>query len=273
VTADNVPCAQQANGIAPPPHQILRITACLPYPRRDLPPRNDHRCPYPQPPADGSSWDENSSIARLVALERRGGAETNVDATFSESMACCGSNSEFSFGQEASAGANNVGEVDVLMFCPSENKRGRVRVETLRDSVRSHSPWWVSDGSFDPPSLLVAGERVSLILAPLARSICAGHTCLVSMAHAPSLAGFSPEVWDEMHRFRRSLHNMYTKEKVDVIYMETVTDSSGVVQTWMDAVPVLKRCGEDAPMYFKNSLAEIMDGWATQTKVVKTGGR
>jgi len=275
--ANNVPCAP--DGIAPPPSEFGASSSITPRvpphaaaPLREAP----ATVCLPPPPADGSSWNEKTSVARLAEIERRGGAETDADTTFAKNVVRLGSrfkNSEFSFGQGASAGVDEVDEMDVSMFRPNEKRRGQARIDMPGSSVRSRSPWWVGDGSFDPSSLLAAGEHVSLVLAPSARSICAGHTYLVPVAHAPSFAGCGPEVWDEVHRFRRCLRDMYAKEKMDVIFMETVTDSSGVVQARMDAVPVSKRYGGDAAMFFKNSLAEITDDWGTHTKVVKTGGR
>jgi len=235
------------------------------------------------PPAERSSWDPGASLSDLVEMERRGGGnfdEDDPDAAFSRNVSRLGSrykNAEFSRGHGATAGADEEEEVDVSLYRSKKisdvQRRQRASDRHAKmEAVTSRCPWWIRSSSFRPHLHIASGTHVSLVAVPKREALVEGHCRIVPVKHAPSLARCEDEVWDEVLRFRRSLSDMFAKEKKDVLFVETVTDTAGLWQTKAECVPVEDGIGKDAPIFFKSSLLEQADDWGTHTKILSTGG-
>ena len=67
---------------------------------------------------------------------------------------------------------------------------------------------------------------------------------------------------------------MYAKEDKAVLFCETVLPSSASFwQTKMEVLIVPKTIGQDAPLFFKTSLAEQAEEWGTHQKLMTTDGK
>ena len=141
--------------------------------------------------------------------------------------------------------------------------------------------WWMDLPKFDKRYLIALGERVSLAMTPVhtrlqqhlssgkAGSRWVGGNCyIVSLPYAESFVGLDEEVWAEVRRFQSSLRLMFQREGRGVIFQETVTrtTSSGggmALQAKMEVIPVPLIVEQDAPLYFKSALAEVVQEWGT----------
>ncbi|KAG7362788.1 CwfJ domain containing protein [Nitzschia inconspicua] len=156
-----------------------------------------------------------------------------------------------------------------------EQERERLRHLTQyqkQEKVTSMCSWWINSSNFTKHRLLAFGKHVSLMMAPLNASLDPGHQFyLVPLKHAPSFVDCDDDgIWEEVALFRRSLENMYAKERKGIILVETVLPNKGFWQTKMDVIPVPFSALQDAPIFFKSSMVEQADEFGTHNKLLKT---
>jgi hypothetical protein len=134
--------------------------------------------------------------------------------------------------------------------------------------------WWLESPTFQRNRLLALGDHVTLVMAPSNRSLIPGaHFYLVPIQHAPSLTSCEDDdVWNEIHRFQSSLRNMFAQNNKAVLFCETVLPSAIFWQTKMECLVVPMSTAQEAPLYFKNALAEQADEWGTHQKLLHTSG-
>jgi hypothetical protein len=142
-----------------------------------------------------------------------------------------------------------------------------------QEKVTSKCSWWIESSAFSRHRLLALGNHISLVMAPPAASLQAGHHFyMVPLKHAKSFVDCDDDdaVWQEVHRFHDSLQKMYAKKGKGVILLETVLPNKGFWQTKIEAVPVPFAILQDAPIYFKSAMAEQTETWGTHNKLLKT---
>lgn len=155
----------------------------------------------------------------------------------------------------------------------AKSKSRQLAQHSAFDKWKSKSWWWCESPSFDKKYLIALGDKVSLVLVPSKYALVEGHAYLVPLEYSESFVNVDEEVWYEVKRFQSSLMQMYAKRKMGLIFLETAsrTSKSGGAagyQCRMEVIPVPLRTEEDAPFYFKISLAEIAQEWGTHQKAI-----
>ena len=152
----------------------------------------------------------------------------------------------------------------------------QLALQDKQDHAISACWWWLESKSFSKHRLLSLGDHVSLVMAPLNKSLTPGrHFYLVPIQHAESLAGCDENVWEELQRFQQSLRALFDKEyHCGVIFTETVLSTNQFWQARMEVIPVKRRKWQDAELFFRSALtvqADEMHG--THTKLLSTKGK
>jgi Protein similar to CwfJ C-terminus 2/Protein similar to CwfJ C-terminus 1 len=152
------------------------------------------------------------------------------------------------------------------------DRRRKISEYQKQEKITSMCSWWINSSSFSEYRLLAFGKHVSLIMAPLNASLEPGHQFyLVPLKHATSFVDCDDGgVWEEVALFRRSLENMYARDRKGIILFETVLPNKGFWQTKMEVVPVPFSVLQDAPIFFKSSIVEQADEFGTHNKLLKT---
>jgi hypothetical protein len=140
-----------------------------------------------------------------------------------------------------------------------------------QDQITSKCWWWLESSTFARHRLLALGNHVSLVMAPDNLAVVpANHFYIVPLKHTESLTATEDEVWEEIIRFQNCLRAMYAKEQKNVLFCETVLDTTGFWQTKLEAIVVPANTWQDAPLFFKSALTEQAQDWGTHQKLYKT---
>ncbi|CAB9513655.1 CWF19-like protein 2 [Seminavis robusta] len=145
-----------------------------------------------------------------------------------------------------------------------------------QDQMTAHCWWWLESSRFAKHRLIALGNHVSLVMAPLNKSIKEGrHFYLVPIQHAESLAGCDEEVWEELQRFQQALRQVFDKEyNCGVIFSETVLTSNKFSQTRMEVIPLKRKKWLDAELFLRQALTEQLDDvHGTHNKLLSTKGK
>jgi len=97
-------------------------------------------------------------------------------------------------------------------------------------------------------------------------------TVCTLLQHTPSMTAANENVYDEVNMFKGALHKMFAAQDKDVIFLETAIQLHRRPHAVVEAVPVTKEAGMDAPIYFKKALQEIEE-WTTHKKIINTAGK
>jgi hypothetical protein len=133
--------------------------------------------------------------------------------------------------------------------------------------------WWIDSGTdtFQRHRLIALGDYVTLVMAPIKRSIIPGeHFYLVPIPHVESLASCDDHVWNEMLLFQKSLRGLFSKEGKSVVYCETILPNQSFWQTKLECIAVPSSIASDAQLYFRSALMEVAEEWGTHQKIMKT---
>jgi hypothetical protein len=100
-----------------------------------------------------------------------------------------------------------------------------------------------------------------------------GSCYIVPIQHKASFVEADGEVWDEVTRFKTALTSMWAKQGKEVVFCETVLQSSGsgLYQTKIECIPVKK--GSDFPLSFNSGIREMIGDEATHGKIIKVKGK
>lgn len=79
-------------------------------------------------------------------------------------------------------------------------------------------------------------------------------------------------VYDEVNKFKAALHAMYAAKDMDVLFLETATHFRQRRHTFVEAVPMDKEVGMDAPLYYHKAINEAEE-WVTHKKIIDTSGK
>ena len=142
-----------------------------------------------------------------------------------------------------------------------------------QDKVTSKCAWWLESSAFSKHRLLALGNHVTLVMAPPNASLQLGlHFYLCPIKHAESFVACSDDhgISDEIKRFQTSLSNLYAREKMGIVLVETVLPNKGFWQTKLEVIPVPFDVLADAPIYFKSSMVEQTEEWGTHNKILST---
>ena len=71
---------------------------------------------------------------------------------------------------------------------------------------------------------------------------------LVPIQHSEAFVSCEDEVWDEIQRFKTSLRTMFQKEKLGILFCETVLPTKSLWQARIDVIPVPLNIEQDAEM-------------------------
>jgi hypothetical protein len=231
----------------------------------------------------GTTQEEVSQTIQEMIQEEQNNTRS-MDEVFARNVARVGSRykgSDFASGSKTGADEDDT-QVDMKMFTSQKNittlaaqQKERSRQLAAHDKEQSLTKkfwWWMESPSFEKHTLLALGNHVSMVMVPPHLSLTPGtQVYLVPIKHADSLVNCEDDVWNEISQFQTALRKMYAKENKEVLFIETVLPSSkGLWQTRLEAIPVLKRHANDAPMYFKSALTEQAEEWGTHTKLLST---
>ena len=157
--------------------------------------------------------------------------------------------------------------------------------------ITNKSWYWLESSKFDKRYLIALGDKVSLVMTPSHKRLQQQHSSsskknvwnggqcyIVPLSYAESFVSLDEDTWMEVQRFQSSLKQMFNKDGRGVIFLETVTRTSGNkgmgYQARMEVVPVPKSVERDAPLYFKSALAEVAQEWGTHgLKPIVLGGQ
>lgn len=105
--------------------------------------------------------------------------------------------------------------------------------------------------NFNKTLLLSLGEHTCLVKTPENLSVVRGMCYIVPIQHKASFVEADGEVWDEVTRFKTSLTAMWAKQGREVVFCETVLQSSGsgLYQTKIECIPVKKGEKLECPVY------------------------
>jgi len=237
---------------------------------------------------NNTTTNDNPTIEDMISEERSSQImnSSSMDETYARNIARLGSrykNTEYgkrSAGATAGADEDDYtqNDIDMTLFQSRSDTPASYVREQSRQIARSKTElsitnkcwWWLESSSFRKHTLLSLGNHVTLVLMPSHRSIVEFQCCIVPIQPAESFVSCDDEVWDEVHRFRTSLRNMFRKEGKAVLFCESVLPSNGFWQTRMDVIPVPIHIEQDAPIYFKSALTEEAEEWGTHTKLLST---
>jgi len=152
------------------------------------------------------------------------------------------------------------------------DRRRQIDQYQKQEKFTSMCSWWINSSSFTEHRLLAFGKHISLMMAPLNKSLIPGHQfLLVPLKHATSIVNCDDQgVQEEIQYFRNSLENIYAKEKKGIILCETVLPNEGFWQTKVEVVPILFSQLQDAPMFFKSAMVEQAEEFGTHNKLFNT---
>ena len=152
------------------------------------------------------------------------------------------------------------------------HRRRQIDQYQKQEKIMSMCSWWINSSSFAKHRLLAFGKHVSLMMAPPNASLVPGHQFyLVPLKYSTSMVDCEDKgVQEEVALFRRSLENLYARERKGIILCETVLPSKGLWQTKVEVIPVPFSQIQDAPLYFKSAMVEQADEFGTYNKLFKT---
>lgn len=146
-----------------------------------------------------------------------------------------------------------------------------VHLHDKQEQITAKCWWWMESSSFARHRLLALGDACSLVMAPPNQSLVVGHHFyIVPIPHAESLTACDETVWEEIRNFQNSLRALFAKEKMGVLFYETVLPNKGFWQTKLEAVAVPQRYYEDAPLFFKSALSDVAEEHGTHQRILKT---
>ena len=232
-------------------------------------------------PAASKPKDEtNLTIQEMVALERNQTMSTNEQDA--RNILRTGKKRKMKM-KSMGADSDEDEQLQMQLMNAHSKKAGRTEQREKSRHIAAHDKqqritskcwWWLESTSFSKQRLLALGNYVSLVMAPSNLSLTPGqHFYVVPIQHVESLAACEDEVWDEIVRFQSSLRELYRAENKEVLFCETVLPQSGFWQTKLECIPVPRSVAQDAPLYFKTSLAEQAEEWGTHQKMLNTAAK
>ena len=81
------------------------------------------------------------------------------------------------------------------------------------------------------------------------------------------------QVYDEVNRFKASIHNFFASQGRDVIFLETATRFADRRRhTCIECIPMDREEGADAPLFFRKAILDSEE-WTTNKQLIDTAGR
>ena len=133
--------------------------------------------------------------------------------------------------------------------------------------------WFCFDNPKIDKSLIVSlGNSVYLALPKRGR-LADGHCLIIPMSHTTAINMTEEDVWEEVQLFRKCLLKMFASKNKDVVFFEVAMEFNKQRHTFIECIPVPKKVGQEAPLYFKKAIIESESEWSQHKKVIETKGR
>lgn len=150
------------------------------------------------------------------------------------------------------------------MEWPTSAKVSRL---TCPITLGCRDPFNLENPRFPRHMLVAVGTRSFLMLQTRGR-LCDGHCLIVPTQHVPSTTNCDEDTLEEMRNFKKCLLQMFHQVDQDCIFVETAVGFDRIPHVSVECVPVSRKIGAHAPMYFKKALLECEDEWEQQNKAV-----
>jgi hypothetical protein len=122
--------------------------------------------------------------------------------------------------------------------------------------------------------VIALGEKCTLSI-PYFGSLVKGHCIISPLEHRVATNQCDEDEFMEIMKFKRSLKQMFAKNGLDCVFMETVTSFNMKKQfhAFIECIPVPHEVFEMVPGYFKKALDDSESEWSQNKKVIDTRGR
>jgi hypothetical protein len=139
------------------------------------------------------------------------------------------------------------------------------RVEDMMDKCK----FCLNTPNFNKHVLIAMGINVYLSVPPY-QSLCDGHCLIIPLEHVKCSMHMDENVWSEVKIFQKGLSKMFTDNNMDVIFTECYSSTARRSHMYIDCIPIPKKEGSMAPMYFKKAILESDVEWSDNKKLIDT---
>ncbi|KAF9626195.1 hypothetical protein IFM89_031322 [Coptis chinensis] len=114
-----------------------------------------------------------------------------------------------------------------------------------------------------PRHLVVAISNCTYLMLPQWQPVVQGHCCILPLQHESGTRNVDNSVWNEIRNFKKCLIKMFTKQKKEVVFLETVIGLSQQHRHCLvECVPLPRDLASEAPLYFKKAIDEAEEEWS-----------
>lgn len=210
--------------------------------------------------------DADMDVMDMVAEEREGGVD--MDEVFARNVVRLGSNYK---GVEAShagsrAGMDEEEEVDMKMFATAASRmtaqklKERQRQVAINEHRKAMQVMHTHPFSMENPNfkqhLVIARTEHAYVMLATRGALVKSHCFVVPIKQVSSTRLCQEEVFEDIQNFKSSLRRMFGANGQGIVFIETAAQGS---RQWgkIEAIPVPLECEMDAPLYFKQALADV----------------
>lgn len=121
--------------------------------------------------------------------------------------------------------------------------------------------------------LTIEYNNISYVSLPSFEPLTEGHCLLSPVRHVSCSTLLDENEWNEMKAFRLKLVDLFGRQDKTVIFFEMAKSLHKHPHMVIECVPVPKRKGDAAPIYFKKAIEESETEWSMNKKLISLKGR
>ncbi|KAG7199982.1 hypothetical protein KM043_014407 [Ampulex compressa] len=202
--------------------------------------------------------DDKYSLHQIFEREK-GRSASEDDAVFVK-LAAKSMDMEDIFEQEISQARSSVKrDQQERALAIKEHKRLTKSLDNCR--------WCINSDCMQKHLIVSMNSKVCLSL-PSNISLTDGHCILTPVEHTSNQLQLEEDVWEQLKVLKQALIEMYTDQNQCPVFFETYMRRHQFPHMQLNCIPLPRKIGDMAPMYFKKALLECETEWSINKKVI-----
>lgn len=127
---------------------------------------------------------------------------------------------------------------------------------------------WCIDSTYMLKHMIVSLDSEICLSLPQYTSLTDGHCVLTPVHHVACQLQLDENVWQSLKMFKQALYKMFTDQNQYPVFYEIYKGRYKFPHMQLECVPLPKKVGELAPIYFKKALLECETEWSMNKKII-----
>ncbi|XP_068971492.1 CWF19-like protein 2 [Bombus flavifrons] len=150
----------------------------------------------------------------------------------------------------------------------NEKDRSHAIKEHKRLSKSLDNCYWCIDSKYMLKHMIITMDSDICLSLPHYTSLTSGHCIITPVHHIACQLQLDENIWEKLKMFKEALYKMFMDQKLYPVFYEIYKSRHKFSHMQLECVPLKKRIGELAPIYFKKALLECETEWSMNKKVI-----